>query len=100
MMMMITMTIDLTWNYADGPTSDTMDDDSGQIDDRDVCKHQPHKEKKTSFSTCLGLVWIGEKLKGRSLKGSFDKHVRIDLPLPVPVPTPESDPKPLPQGHQ
>ena len=68
---------------------------------------------------------VGEKLKARSLKGSFDKRMRVDLPVPLPVPTPprtlptpfpfslisfhrkttphhspEPDPKPLLQGHQ
>ena len=70
------------------------------------------KEKRTREK-------MREELKGRSLKGSFDKRMRIDLPVPLPVPPthpptrflcfqestppyhpPECDPKPLPQGQQ
>ena len=40
---------------------------------------------------------FGEKLKGRLLKGSFDKRVRIDLPVPLSVPTrPRTLPTPFP----
>ena len=33
-------------------------------------------------------VRVGEILKDRLLKGSFDNRVSIDLPIPLPVPTP------------
>ena len=36
----------------------------------------------------VNLSSIGEKRKGSLLKGSFDKHVCIDLPIALPVPTP------------
>ena len=35
---------------------------------------------------------VREELKGRSLKGSFDKRMRIDLPVPLPVPNPPPPP--------
>ena len=48
------------------------------------------------FSKWPCFVIFGEKLKGRLLKGSLDKRVRIDLPVPLPVPTLNPPPSPPP----
>ena len=44
---------------------------------------------------------IGQKLKGSLPKGSFDKHLCIDLPvaLPVPIPMIPPDTPPFPASH-
>ena len=55
------------------------------------CTHPPPHARAHSHAhalTTYAPLSIGEKLKGRLLKSSFDKRLRIDLPVPLLVPTP------------
>ena len=55
---------------------------------------------ETTTSVLLGMEengLIGETLKGRLLKGSFDKRMHIDLLVPLPFPI--QPPPPLPLSH-
>ena len=58
---------------------------------RDVLNFWPpslHVEDPHPTGRYLGPKVVGEKVKGRLLKGSFEKRVRMDLPVPLPVPHP------------
>ena len=52
--------------------------------------------RRLKINPLIARYKFGEKLKGSLRKGSFDKHVRIDLPVPLPVPTPPPPPRPQP----